>query len=186
MFIALLLPTLGRGETEGKPAFVDAQNVLENTKEGARLRQILDEFVRARQQIIDLDEQEIKRLKDDIDKQGAILSQEALKMKQGEFDRVVNQYRNKVNELQKEVQDKRVSALNEFNQKLEQVVKQIAEKEGYAFVLDKNGERGSVLYAKPTHDITAKVIAQMDKLFASQNPAPAAPPATPAPSEKRD
>ncbi len=74
-----------------------------------------------------------------------------------------------MSELQKEVQDKRISALSEFNEKLEQTVKEIAESESYGLVIDKNGEGGTVIYGKEKYDITAKVIEQMDKLFSKEN-----------------
>ena len=62
--------------------------------------------------------------------------------------------------------DKRLSALEEFNKKLTQSVKQISEKDGYGLVLNKNGEGGAVIYGKESFDITTKVIEQMDKLYA--------------------
>ncbi len=151
---------------ELKVAFLDAQKVLTSAKEGNRIRQGLDEFVKTRQGVIDLDEKELKRMKDELDSQGILLSKEALQMKQNEMENAINQYRKKVNELQKEVQDKRMSALGVFNDKLELSVKEIAEKEGYSFVLDKNSDRGAVLYSKEGYDITARVIEQMDKQFA--------------------
>ncbi len=173
VFSVLLLGLLlrGVGQTEElKIAFLDAQKVLNGAKEGVRLRQVLDEFVKARQKVIDLDEQELKRLKDDLDKQGVLLSQEALSLKQGEIEEAILQYRKKVTEFQKEVQDKRLSALSDFNQKLEYSVKEIADKEGYGLVLDKNTDRGTVIYGKEQYDITAKVIEQMDKSLSKDPP----------------
>lgn len=179
MMFVVLLPLYAMGQSEdgtpaatGTPAagvkiaFLDAQKALDGAKEGVRLRQSLDEYVKTRQSVIDLEEKDIKRLKDELDKQAPVLSQEALKLKQGEFEDKVNNYRKKVSELQKEVQDKRLSALDEFNKKLEQSVKQISEKEGYGLVLNKNGDGGAVIYGKETFDITSKVIEQMDKLYA--------------------
>lgn len=158
-------PAVGTPTASIKIAFLDAQKALDGAKEGMRLRQSLDEYVKSRQKIIDLDEQEIKQLKDELDKQAPVLSHEALKLKQNGFEDKVTHYRKKVSELQKEVQEKRLSALDEFNKKLEQSVKHIAEKEGYGLVLNKNGEGGAVIYGKEAFDVTAKVIEQMDKLY---------------------
>jgi outer membrane protein len=179
MFLVLLPITIAQAEGVAPPpaattvtgagvkiAFLDAQKALDGAKEGIRLRQTLDEYVKARQKMIDLEEQDIKRLRDELDKQGPVLSQEAIKLKQGEFEEKVNHYRKKVSELQKEVQEKRLGALEEFNKKLEQSVKNIAEKEGYGLVLSKNGDGGAVIYGKESYDLTVKVIDQMDKLYA--------------------
>jgi outer membrane protein len=151
---------------ETKIGFLDAQKALETTKDGMRLRGSLDEYVQSRQRVIDIDEQDIKRLRDELDKQAPVLSPEAIRLKQGEFEAKVNHYRRKVNDLQKEVQEKRLGALEDFNKKLEQAVKLVSEKEGYSMVLNKNSDGGAVIYGKDSLDITAKVIEQMDKAVA--------------------
>ncbi len=165
--VIALLCMSGVSYAEGfKIAFVDAQKVLNNTKEGGRLRQVLDEFVQARQKVIDLEEKELTRLRDEFEKLQSLLSEDALRVKQAEIEKAIEQYREKVSSLQAEVRDKRTSALGEFNQKLEQSVKQISEKEGYSLVLDKNPERGAVIYGNATYDITKSVITHMDAIYA--------------------
>src|SRR5579884_1126761 len=146
-----------------KFGFVDAQKVLEISKEGKRVKANMEEYVKSRQKIIDLEEQELKQLEDDLTRQGGVLSPEAKKVKQDDFQKKLMEYQKKATELNKEVQGKKLSTLQEFNKKLEEAVKQIAEKEGYTFVLDKNAEGGAVIYAKDTFDITSKVIEQVDK-----------------------
>ncbi len=84
--IGLFMARIGQAE-EQKIVFLDAQKVLGDAKEGIRIRQTLDKFVKARQKVIDIDEQELKRLKDDLDKQGVLLSQEALRLKQDEIEK---------------------------------------------------------------------------------------------------
>ena len=165
--------TKGAGSVEEiKIAFVDAQKVLSGSKEGERLRQVLDEFVKARQSVIDLDEQELKRSQDELEKLKSLLTQEAITAKQIDIEKAIDSYREKVASLQGEVRDKRVNALSEFNQKLEQAVKQISEKDGYSLVMDKNPDRGAVIYSKDSYDITPKVIEYMNNLFPKPKPAP--------------
>jgi outer membrane protein len=174
--IALLLLSMqgvAVGYTEEiKIAFVDAQKVLNSAKEGERLKQVLDDFVKARQSVIDLEEQELKRSQDELEKLKTLLTQEAITAKQIDIEKAIDRYREKVSMLQGEVRDKRMTALSEFNQKLEQVVKQISEKEGYGLVMDRNPDRGAVLYAKESFDITAKVTEQMNQLFSKPKAAP--------------
>ena len=157
---------------EMKIAFVDAQKVLNVSKEGERLKQVLDDFVKTRQSVIDLDEQELKRSQDELEKLRSLLTADAITVKQAEIEKAIDRYREKVSTLQGEVRDKRMGALFEFNQKLEQVVKQISEKEGYGLVLDKNPDRGVVLYGKEAYDITVKVVEQMNALFSKPKAEP--------------
>ena len=146
-----------------KFGFVDAQKVLENSKEGKRVKANMEEFVKSRQKIIDLEEQELKQAEEDLTRQGALLSPEAKKVKQDDFQKKLMDYQKKATELNKEVQGKKFDTLHDFNKKLEEAVKQIAEKEGYTFVLDRNAEGGSLIYAKDSFDITSKVIEQVDR-----------------------
>lgn len=147
-----------------KIGFVDAQKVLEGSKEGKRVKANMEEFVKSRQKIIDLEEQELKQLEEDLVRQGALLSPEAKKVKQDDFQKKLMEYQKKATDLNKEVQGKKFDTLRDFNKKLEEAVKQIAEKDGYTFVLDRNAEGGgSVIFAKENFDITSKVIEQVDK-----------------------
>jgi outer membrane protein len=169
LIIGLLALSHPSAAQELKIGFLDAQKVLSQTKEGTRIRETLDAFVKARQEIIDLDERELKRMKDELDQQGILLSKEALSLKQNEMEEAFGRYQRKASELKKEVQEKQLSSLNAFNQKMEQATREVAEKEGYGFVLDKNGERGAVIYGKESFNLTAKIIEQMDKHLSKEN-----------------
>lgn len=145
-----------------KIGFVNAQKVLEVSEEGKRVQERMEEYVTTRQKVIDLEERELKQLEEDLTRQASLLSPEAKKVKQSEFQRKLIEYQKKARELNKEVQEKKIESLRNFNKKLELAVQEIAEKEGYLMVLDKNNEGGSVLFSKESHDITAKVIEQLN------------------------
>lgn len=162
--VVLFGAMLGTGYAQNiKMGFVDAQKVLEGSKEGKRVKASMEEFVKSRQKIIDLEEQELKQLEEDLVRQGALLSPEAKKIKQDDFQKKLMEYQKRATELNKEVQGKKFDTLRDFNKRLEEAVRQIAEKEGYTFVLDKNSEGGSVIYAKDNFDITSKVVEQVDR-----------------------
>jgi outer membrane protein len=147
-----------------KVGFVDAQKVLEVSKEGKRVRGTMEEYVKSRQKIIDLEEQELKQIEEELTRQGSLLSPEAKKVKQDNFQKKLMEYQKRAADLNKEVQGKKFESLKDFNKKLEEAVKQIADKEGYTFVLDKNTDGGVVIYSKDTYDITPRVIEQVDRV----------------------
>ena len=146
-----------------KMAYLDAQKVLDGTKAGRRAKETLEEFTKSRQKIIDLDESEIKRLQEDLARQGSVLSPEARREKEESLQRKFMDYQKKISELTKELQSKRRDILEEFNKGLEEIVKRIAEKNGYTFVFDRNSEGGVLLYAAQALDITDEVIKEYDK-----------------------
>ncbi len=147
-----------------KVGFVDAQKVLEISKEGKRVRGTMEEYVKSRQKIIDLEEQELKQIEEELTRQGSLLSAEAKKVKQDNFQKKLMEYQKRAADLNKEVQGKKFESLKDFNKKLEEAVKQIADKEGYTFVLDKNTDGGVVIYSKDAYDITPRVIEQVDRV----------------------
>lgn len=146
-----------------KMAYIDAQKVLDGTKAGRRAKGTMEEFTKSRQKIIDLEESEIKRLQEDLARQGSVLSPEARREKEESLQRKFMDFQKKVSELTKELQSKKRDILEEFNKRLEEIVKRIAEKNGYAFVFDRNSEGGVLLYAKQSLDITDEVIKEYDK-----------------------
>src|SRR3972149_5833524 len=153
MIIFLLSAVLVDAENL-KIGTIDAQKILDGTKVGKKTKTTMEEYVKSRQKIIDLEEQEIKSLEDELVKQGPVLSAEAKKDKQETFRRKMLDYQKKVAELNKEVQSKKKEVLEDFNKTLEQTVKNIAEKEGYTVILDRNSEGGAIVYAKESVDLT--------------------------------
>ncbi len=145
-----------------KIAFLDTQKVLDQAKEGKRVKATLEDFVKTRQKVIDAEEQTLKQMEDELANQGSILSPEAKKVKEDAFQKRLTDYQKRAAEMNQEVQTQKVNALRAFNKQLEEAVNQVATKEGYDYVLDRNADGGAVVYAKTAFDITQKVIEQID------------------------
>jgi len=150
-----------------KIGYIDTLKVFDQSKVGKKAKSLLDEFVKSRQKIIDLEEAELKDLEETLTKQDAVLSADAKKAKQEEMQRKLLAYQKRANELNREIQDKKSEVLNDFHGQLQTVVKRVAEREGYSLVFDKGSgdtpEVSSVLYAKDSLSITDKVLAELDK-----------------------
>lgn len=151
----------GKAAPATRTAWIDAQAVLDGTQSGKEIKKRVEAFRDARQQVIDLEEAELKTLEGRITQQGALLSDEARRQKEAEFQQKLAQYQKKVLELNKELQDKKDELLGEFNEVLMKAVASVAAREGYQYVLDHGGD-GTVLYASPELDLTAKVTAEID------------------------
>jgi len=161
---ALVLVAGQRAYAEAiKVAFVEAQKVLELSQSGKQVQAKMEEFVMSRQKIIDIEEKDLRDREEELTRQAALLSPEAKKMKQEEFQKKLMDYQKRARDLNKEVQDKKIESLKLFNSKMEEVVKAIAEKEGYSFVLDKGNEGSVVLFAKESFDITDLVVKELDR-----------------------
>ena len=153
-------PGAGAAE-ELKVGFIDAQIVLDRSAVGKESKEQLEAYVKSRQQVIDVDETELRRLEEELKTQAAVLSEEALREKQETLQRKMIAYQKRAGEMSQEVQERRAEVLQGFNGYLKRAVKRVAEQEGYAYVLDKEAEGGSVLFAAERYDLTEKVVAEM-------------------------
>ena len=163
--MGLALIAAAPAAAELKIGVIEPQKVLDNTGRGKKIKDTLQEYVKSRQRIIDLEEEELKKMEEDLVKQGAVLSPEAKKDKEESFRRRMMEYQRKVQQLNGEVQGKKKEALDEFNKSLEQIIKGIADKEKISLVVEKgdNGAGALVIYSNPSLDLTDRVIKELDK-----------------------
>jgi outer membrane protein len=144
-----------------KIGWVDAQAILDETATGKDVRARVEAFRDSRQKVMDLEEDEIKKLQEKIDKQGSLLSDDVRRQKVLEINEKAVAFQKKFAQYQKELHDKTDELLGEFNDALIKAVQVVAAREGYQYVFDHGGE-GSVLYGAPEFDLTPTVKAEMD------------------------
>jgi outer membrane protein len=125
----------------------------------------------------------IKTLQDELEKQGAVLSQEAREKKQQEIVRkgrerqaFLEDGQAEINRMRERAQQQAQSINNEFQLKVRPLVEQVAKEKGYDLVLD-----AQVAYTiNKDFDLTRDVIVKADEVekakpAAAAAPAPAAP-----------
>ena len=139
---------------------IEPQKVLDATKAGRKIKDALADYVNTRQRLIESEEQDIKALEEDLVKQGADLSPDAKQEKEGAIRQKLITYRRHVQELEGEVQTKKRELLSDFTKKVEQVVREIAERENITLVVEKEdaGPGGLILYNEPSINLTERVI----------------------------
>ena len=174
-----------------KIGYVDVQRAIQETEEGKAARNRLKGEFEQRRAQIDKKSQDLEKMQQEYDKQQAVLSDEAKKKKQEEFQKLLLDTRKSASELQEDLAGKEQQAMGSILQKLNQVVAEIAERESLNFVMDK----ASLLYAPQAADITNEVVrryndrfgagekGQAPKTAAKKNDAPA--PAKSAPTGKK-
>src|SRR5512147_3300356 len=132
----------------------------------------------------------VKSLQDELEKQGAVLSQEARDRKQQEITRKARERQAfledgqaEINRMRERAQQQAQAINNEFQVKVRPIVEQVAREKGYDLVLD-----SQVAYTiNKDYDITASVIAKADAAPpaatapAAATPAPGAPKPAPKP-----
>lgn len=169
--IALVLLATASFAAGGKTAFIDTQTVFDKTKLGKKYQGILREYFESRKKILDLDADEIQKLRDDYTKQAAVLKPEARKEKEDTINRKLNDFEKKRNDFNTELGKKNEELSDEFNQEMMVILKEIAKKEKVSLILNKSislmnkGEVPSVLYGEDELDLTEKLVVEMDKRY---------------------
>src|SRR5512139_3460388 len=87
----------------GKIAFVDTQTVFDKAKVGKKYQGILKEYYESRKKILDIDADEIQKLREDYGKQAPVMKPEARKEKEDSISRKISEFEKKRNEFNGEL-----------------------------------------------------------------------------------
>jgi len=147
--------TMRLAHADDKLAFVDLQRALEETNEGKAAKARLKSDFDKKQQELDAKQEELKKMKEDFDKKSALMKEDAKQKMQQDMGQRLQQLQETYARLQGDLQKKEADATRGILAKLSGVVQKIAERDGFAMVLERSS---SVVYGKPALDITNEVI----------------------------
>jgi outer membrane protein len=163
----LLLASLPSAQaTEAfKMGVVDPQTVLEKSKAGKKALDGLKEYVSTRQKLLSGDEEDLRNTEKTLKEQVAKLSDTEKKDKETQFRTKVQEFQKRAQEFNQELQVKQMELVDEFMKKISSATKTVAEKGGFALVVDKGSEQTVkiVIYNKDTIDLTDQVIKEFDR-----------------------
>ena len=142
-------------------AVVDFQRVLEETRAGKDLKGTFDSFMKDRQVLLELEQQEIQGIRNDLVNQGSVLSDAARQQREEMFQRRVRDYQSKEAALSRELQEKQNDLMSGFRADVERVVSSIAEERNFSIVIQR-GDNTSTLYHRSQLDISDDIIQKMD------------------------
>lgn len=146
-----------------KVAMMDQQQVIERSVAGKRALEDLKSYSTTRQKIIDSDDQELKELEKGV--QDVNLSEEVRKEKQEHFRTKLDAYQRRIQDFNREVQEKQRAMVAEYAQKIQAAAAAVAQKEGYIAVIDRGSDATVkiVLYSHPSVDLTEQIIKEFDR-----------------------
>lgn len=141
---------------------VDTQQLVERTKLGRQVADSLNDFMKDRQAILDLEQKELRKLEDEMIRQAAVLSESAKKQREEQFRRRMLDYQQKVSNFNREVQEKQTALFAEFRNAVENVVQRVAQRRALVLVVEK-GQASPTRYYHPALDITDDVLRELDQ-----------------------
>lgn len=144
-----------------KLAVVDIQRVVNESILGKAARKNLEAQVTNETARLETLKQEMIKLQDNLKKQASVLSGAALQAKQDELRRKERELQSSYQDKQRELARKNEEEIGSVVQQVDKIVKRLADKERYRFVLERDPR--AIVYASDQVDITKKVIEILDE-----------------------
>jgi outer membrane protein len=154
-----LLLLAGSAAAELKIAVIDTQRALLESDEARQMMQTAQTDLEQDQNELQALGQQILTLREQYQKDAEVMSPADQRRRQKELEDKQIEYEFLVNKLQKAVNDRRQELGQQMLPKLEAVLKDLTELEGYDLII----ERGTLLYANSKHDITRRVTEKLNE-----------------------
>lgn len=145
-------------------AVVDTQWLLSESKMGQQVTENLDQFMKDRQELMALEQEELRDLENEIVRLSSVLSPEAKQQKEEHLRQSMLDYQQNAEDMNMELQAKRRELLDEFRRHVENVVHRIAQDEGVVLVVEK-GQNAQTRYYEPGLDLSEAVLEELDRMF---------------------
>jgi outer membrane protein len=163
---------------------INLQQAVPNTAEAkAAVAKLQREFTEPRTKQLEAKQAEIRDLQEKLARAGNTLSQTAKDDQQAAINRKTKDFNREVEDYSADSDDKQRELLSDFSSKMQAVIAEYVQANGYAVVLDTgNRDTSGLVWASSAIDITQAVIEAYDKAHpATGGPAPASAPKAAAP-----
>lgn len=157
---SLLLLTSSFSLAQLKIGYIDSDAIMDNLPDVQDARQKLDALIKDWQAELNKMENDWKSKYDDYEKRKLIMTDQTRSETEAALVKLENdiaQYREKKFGTNGELFQKQDELMKPVQNKIFNVLKEIAEEENYDFVFDRSGDI-MFLYAKEQYDITSKVL----------------------------
>ena len=159
--IALLLISVCAFAAESKIGYIDLNKALNESEVGKKAVVSLEEMVKAKQFLISEKGDKIKKIEEELAKQSSILTEDAVKERKEEREKLLRDYQRMVKDSQEEVQKRQAEYMGNIIKELKKIVAQIGKEEGYSIILEK-AESG-VMFHSDEIDLTNTLIKRFNE-----------------------
>jgi outer membrane protein len=154
-------PGAAVGASTPRIAFIDVQRVLARSAAGVAAREQLEREKATMQKEMDVKRQELEKIRDELEKKGALMSADARRERQEQFDRKRRDAARAADDFQKELEKKEQMLLQKVLQEVSGIIERVGKERGYHLIVEKRG--ATVLYASAEADLTDEIIRAYDR-----------------------
>jgi outer membrane protein len=162
IFLALLLVTPhAHAQVGQKIAIVNLQRALNEVDEGKKTMSALEAEKNAKKKELETAAADLEKMRQDLDKQKAVLSKDALQSKLTEMETKYSDLMKKRMDYGQQLATKENDSVGKIIQSLKSIVVDLAKKKGFDIVYENSTE--TILFANNATDITNDVIQAFNK-----------------------
>jgi outer membrane protein len=160
VIMALVVPFSVKAQSAPavKIAYVDLQKVMMESDKGKEAKKTLTEEAEKLKKTLGQKQDELQKLKDSIERQGATMTPETRADKEKQYQTKLKDYQRIASDYQTELQQKDMEITSKILKELEDIIRVIGDTDKYTVILEKS--QAGILFATPSIDITDKVIAR--------------------------
>jgi len=160
--IALLVAAWNSGSfAADKIGFINLQEIMQESNAGKKAAEDFKKFYEKETQQIKNMETQLKKMKDELEKQGSIMTQSSRSEKEAAYQKQMRDYQLLVNDTNEELKRRDQEMTQKLMPGIIKIVRTIAEKEKYALVIDI--ATMPVPYYAKENDFSKKVIEEFNK-----------------------
>ena len=156
----LALTAAGTARADVRLAYVDIQRALNLCRAGKEAKVDFRGRIERLQSQLEGQQSEVEQLKDELQKKGPLMQPDQRQNLEDEYTRKLRQFEDNYKNSRDELQQKDSEVTGAIVRDLATVVRQVSQKEGYTAVF----EKGSLLWAIPSIDITDEVVRTYDAM----------------------
>lgn len=154
--IVLFASVVRAGAEELKIAYADLQRALNECDAGKAAKEELKKEAQKFEDELSAKQDELKNLKEEIDKKGVLWNKETKEAKEKDLQTKGQALRERFSRYSEELNKKRAKREEEIIRELRGIVQNIAKERGYTYVLEYS--TGGILYGPKDADLTTDVI----------------------------
>jgi outer membrane protein len=140
---------------EVKLGYIDMQRALNGSEAGKEAKEQLATKVKKFQDEINVKQEELKKLKDELEKQGMLLADAARASKEKDYQNKLKDFQRFTKDAQDELQGKDEEFTRKILEGMEKVIREYGRQNGYTFIFVKNE---SMLFVDEKSDLTEEVL----------------------------
>lgn len=159
MMMSFLLTTAASAES--KIGVMNVQKVLSNSDAGKKVKQTIEAKMKSLQTELKAEEAGLVALQKEIEKKSSVWSEEAKAEKVRDFQKMKRELKAKSDDANFEMRQLQNRELEPVLKKLDGIVKEFGEKNGYSVILDE--VRSGVLFIDNSISVTDQLIEELNK-----------------------